>query len=86
MRIGGIENNLHWHTDVRFNEDCTHKKKNAAANISLLSKIALMMVKNSSKKESQGSTIYELSGLKVTDVENLKGGVYIMNGRKVVIT
>ena len=29
--------------------------------------------------------IYDLSGRKVTDVENLRGGIYIVNGRKVVI-
>jgi uncharacterized repeat protein (TIGR02543 family) len=30
-------------------------------------------------------TIYDLSGRKVTDTENLKGGIYIVNGKKVVI-
>ena len=30
-------------------------------------------------------TIYDLMGRKVTDIENLKGGVYIINGRKVFI-
>ena len=30
-------------------------------------------------------TIYDLTGRKVTDTENLKGGIYIMNGKKVVI-
>jgi len=30
-------------------------------------------------------TIYDLTGRKVTDTENLKGGIYIVNGRKVVI-
>ncbi|MBR5148501.1 MAG: leucine-rich repeat protein [Bacteroidaceae bacterium] len=30
-------------------------------------------------------TIYDLTGRKVTDTENLKGGIYIINGRKVVI-
>ncbi len=29
--------------------------------------------------------IYDLTGRKVTDTENLKGGIYIVNGRKVVI-
>ena len=48
----GIENNLHWHLDVTFNEDNTRKSKNAAANFSLLNKISLMVVKNSSKKGS----------------------------------
>jgi predicted transposase YbfD/YdcC len=48
----GIENNLHWHLDVTFNEDSTRKTKNAAANFSLLNKISLMVLKNSSKKGS----------------------------------
>ena len=30
-------------------------------------------------------TIHDLSGRKVTDTENLKGGIYIVNGKKVVI-
>ena len=30
-------------------------------------------------------TIYDLMGRKVTDTENLKGGIYIVNGRKVVV-
>ena len=30
-------------------------------------------------------TIYDLTGRKVTDTENLKGGIYIVNGRKVVV-
>ena len=29
--------------------------------------------------------IYDLTGRKVTDTENLKGGIYIINGKKVVI-
>lgn len=30
-------------------------------------------------------TIYDLAGRKVTDTENLKGGIYIINGKKVII-
>lgn len=30
-------------------------------------------------------TIYDLTGRRITDTENLKGGIYIINGRKVVI-
>ena len=30
-------------------------------------------------------TIYDLSGRKVLDTENLKGGIYIVNGRKVIV-
>jgi len=29
--------------------------------------------------------IYDLTGRKVLDIENLKGGIYIVNGRKVMI-
>lgn len=47
-----IENNLHWQLDVTFNEDDTRKKKNAAQNFSLISKIALAQIKNSVRKGS----------------------------------
>ena len=30
-------------------------------------------------------TIYDLSGRKVTDTENLRGGIYIVNGKKVIV-
>ena len=30
-------------------------------------------------------TIYDLSGRKVTNAENLKGGIYIVNGKKVIV-
>ena len=30
-------------------------------------------------------TIYDLSGRKVTDTENLKGGIYIVDGKKLFI-
>ena len=45
-----IENNLHWQLDVTFNEDGTRKTKNAAQNFSLISKIALAQIKNSTRK------------------------------------
>lgn len=41
-----IENNLHWQLDVTFNEDDERKKNNAAQNFSLISKVALTMLKN----------------------------------------
>ena len=47
-----IENNLHWQLDVTFNEDNTRKIKNAAQNFSLISKIALIQIKNSNRKGS----------------------------------
>lgn len=34
---------------------------------------------------TQYSTVYDLSGRKVLDTENLKGGIYIIDGRKVII-
>lgn len=40
-----IENCLHWQLDVTFNEDATRKRRNAARNFSLLSKIALSALK-----------------------------------------
>ena len=33
----------------------------------------------------QQTVIYDLTGRKVTDIQNLKGGIYIINGKKVVI-
>lgn len=47
-----IENNLHWQLDVTFNEDCQRKKRNAARNFSLISKIALAQLKNNPYKAS----------------------------------
>lgn len=41
-----IENNLHWQLDVTFNEDDDRKKNNAAQNFSVISKVALSMLKN----------------------------------------
>ena len=34
---------------------------------------------------SQHSVIYDLQGRRVLNTENLKGGVYIVNGKKVVM-
>lgn len=43
----GIENKLHWTLDVPFSEDASRKRnKNAAQNFSILSKIALNLLKN----------------------------------------
>lgn len=47
-----IENNLHWQLDVTFNEDYQRKKRNAARNFSLISKIALAQLKNNPYKAS----------------------------------
>jgi predicted transposase YbfD/YdcC len=47
-----IENNLHWQLDVSFGEDASRRTKNAAQNISLLNKIALMVIKKNERKGS----------------------------------
>lgn len=47
-----IENNLHWQLDVSFAEDAGRKTGNAAQNVSLMNKIALMIIKKFPKKGS----------------------------------
>lgn len=47
-----IENNLHWQLDVTFNEDDDRKKNNAAQNFSVVSKVALAMLKNDNTKKN----------------------------------
>ncbi len=47
-----IENNLHWQLDVSFGEDDTRKTGNAAQNVSLMNKIALMAIKKNPRKGS----------------------------------
>ena len=42
-------------------------------------------IENSETNIQNSVIIYDLTGRKVTDTENLKGGIYIINGRKVVI-
>lgn len=49
----GIENNLHWQLDVSFDEDANRvTKRNAAENLSLLRKLALMLLKRNPSKLS----------------------------------
>jgi predicted transposase YbfD/YdcC len=49
----GIENNLHWQLDVSFAEDGNRvTKRNGAENLSLLRRLALMMLKHHPSKES----------------------------------
>lgn len=43
-RHWGVENGLHWRLDVDFDEDKTRKKKNAAKNFSLISKMAIAIL------------------------------------------
>ena len=48
-----IENNLHWQLDVSFDEDANRvTKRNAAENLALLRKLALMMLKQNPSKLS----------------------------------
>jgi len=43
----GIENKLHWHLDVSFNEDKSRKRdRNAAENYSVILRMALNLIKN----------------------------------------
>lgn len=49
----GIENNLHWQLDVSFGEDDNHvSKRNGAENLSMLRRIALMMLKRHPSEQS----------------------------------
>jgi predicted transposase YbfD/YdcC len=49
----GIENKLHWHLDVTFGEDANRvREKTEAANLALLRKVALVLLK---QDESKGS-------------------------------
>jgi predicted transposase YbfD/YdcC len=49
----GIENQLHWHLDVTFNEDaCRARTKNALLNLSTLRKIALHKIAKIADKRS----------------------------------
>ena len=49
----GIENNLHWQLDVSFAEDENRvAKRNGAENLSMLRRIALMMLKRHPSKDS----------------------------------
>lgn len=47
-----IENSLHWQLDVSFAEDAARKTGNAAQNVSLMNKVALMAIKKSPRKGS----------------------------------
>ena len=49
----GIENNLHWQLDVNFGEDDNRvTKRNGAENLSMLRRLALMMLKRHPSKAS----------------------------------
>ena len=42
-------------------------------------------IENSEINTLNSEFIYDLSGRKVTDMENLRGGIYIVNGKKVIV-
>jgi predicted transposase YbfD/YdcC len=49
----GIENNLHWQLDVSFHEDASRvENRHGAANLSLLRKLALGLLKQHPRKDS----------------------------------
>jgi predicted transposase YbfD/YdcC len=49
----GIENHLHWHLDVTFNEDkCRARSKNAPLNLSTFRKLALFLIEKKKDKLS----------------------------------
>ena len=47
----GVENGLHWRLDVDFQEDASRKRKNAATNFSVVSKMAIAILGTDQKKE-----------------------------------
>jgi predicted transposase YbfD/YdcC len=58
----GIENGLHWHLDVSFNEDHNRtQKRHAAENLSSLRRLALMLLKKNASKESIARKRYRAS-------------------------
>jgi predicted transposase YbfD/YdcC len=58
----GIENGLHWHLDVSFNEDQNRtQKRHAAENLSCLRRLALVLLKKHTSKESIGRKRYRAS-------------------------
>jgi Transposase DDE domain len=49
----GIENNLHWQLDVSFREDASRvENRHGAANLALLRKMALSLLKQHPRKDS----------------------------------
>lgn len=56
----GIENQLHWHLDVTFNEDkCRARKGHSAENLNILRKIALYKVSRLKDKKSINKRRYK---------------------------
>ena len=57
-----VENKLHWQLDVSFNEDNGRMKNNAAENFSILSKMALTVLKNNNKHKASIKSKRKLAG------------------------
>ena len=76
-----VENNLHWQLDVTFNEDSQRKKKNAAQNFSLISKIAMVQLKNSKRKGSL-TMKRKLAGWDMEYLKELLDAEWIPEGKK----
>ena len=51
----GVENGLHWHLDVSFDEDDSRKRMNSAQNYSVLTKMSLAVLKAQKSKRSINS-------------------------------
>lgn len=59
----GIENNLHWCLDVVFNEDSSQKSAgNAAENFSIITRIALNLIKNDKTRKTSQKNKRHLAG------------------------
>ena len=57
-----IENQLHWHLDVTFNEDdCRHRTGHAPENLNILRKLALAKIRNQKDKRSLKKRRYRAS-------------------------
>jgi predicted transposase YbfD/YdcC len=70
----GVENGLHWHLDVSFNEDHNRtQKRNAAENLSSIRRLALMLLKKHSSKESIARKRYRASMDEIFLEEVLQG-------------
>jgi predicted transposase YbfD/YdcC len=70
----GIENGLHWHLDVSFNEDQNRtQKRRAAENLSCLRRLALVLLKKHTSKESIARKRYRASMDEIFLEEVLQG-------------
>jgi predicted transposase YbfD/YdcC len=70
----GIENGLHWHLDVSFNEDQNRtQKRHAAENLSCLRRLALILLKKHTSKESIARKRYRASMDEIFLEEVLQG-------------